>query len=43
MRDFADRVARPFSKAKDDDLVDLIRNIIAGTTDPENMSFIRQL
>ena len=36
MRDFADRVVRPFSKAKDDDLVDLIRNIIAGTTDPEN-------
>ena len=36
MRDFADRVARPFSKAKDDDLVDLIRNIIAGNTDPEN-------
>ena len=36
MRDFADRVVRPFSKAKDDDLVDLIRNIIAGNTDPEN-------
>lgn len=36
MRDFADSIARPFSKAKDDDLVDLIRNIIAGNTDPEN-------
>ena len=36
MRDFADRVARPFSKAKDDDLVDLIRNIISGNINPEN-------
>ena len=30
MRDFADSTARPFSQAKDDDLVDLIRNIIGG-------------
>ena len=30
MRDFADSTARPFSLAKDDDLVDLIRNIIGG-------------
>ena len=36
MRDFADRVVRPFSKAKDDDLVDLIRNIISGNINPEN-------
>ena len=36
MRDFADSTARPFSKAKDDDLVNLIRNIISGSTDLEN-------
>ena len=36
MRDFADSIARPFSKAKDDDLVDLIRNIISGNINPEN-------
>lgn len=30
MRDFADRDIRPFSQAKEDDLVNLIRNIIGG-------------
>ena len=30
MRDFVDRDIRPFSQAKEDDLVNLIRNIIGG-------------
>jgi hypothetical protein len=34
MRDFADSMARPFSQAKEDDLVNLIRNIIGGKLDP---------
>ena len=34
MRDFADSMARPFSQAKEDDLVDLIRNIIGGKYNP---------
>jgi hypothetical protein len=34
MRDFADSTTRPFSQAKEDDLVDLIRNIIGGKLDP---------
>tara|TARA_B100000809_G_scaffold163583_1_gene160918 strand:- start:7814 stop:8185 length:372 start_codon:yes stop_codon:yes gene_type:complete len=34
MRDFADSIARPFSQAKDDDLVNLISNIIGGKLDP---------
>ena len=39
MRDFSDSQTRPFSKAKDDDLVDLIRGILDGATvvkEPEN-------
>ena len=34
MRDFADSMARPFSQAKEDDLVNLISNIIGGKLDP---------
>ena len=34
MRDFADSKTRPFSQAKDDDLINLIRNIIGGKLDP---------
>ena len=34
MRDFADQEARPFSQAKHDDLVNTIRDVIAGKGNP---------
>ncbi len=37
MRDFADSITRPFSQAKEDDLVDLIRNIIGGKLNPNDI------
>ena len=34
MRDFVDQESRPFSQAKNDDLVDTIRDVIAGKGNP---------